>query len=80
MKFDYDILFDFLSEEDKKSFMVWGTAFIGYSVPLQNPSLLFRQIVAHYRAPFDGKLVIPLDEYERRKKEKQREEKINKIL
>ena len=71
MKFDYDILFDFLSEEDKKSFMVWGTAFVGYSG---------NSIVTHYRAPFDGKLVIPLDEYGRRKKEKQREEKINKIL
>jgi hypothetical protein len=71
MEFDYDILFDFLSEKDKKSFMVWETAFIGYKG---------NSIVAYYRAPFDEKLVIPLDEYRKKLKEKQREEKINKIL
>jgi hypothetical protein len=27
MKFDYDILFEFLPEEDKKHFLVWDNVF-----------------------------------------------------
>jgi hypothetical protein len=71
MKFDHDILFDFLSEEDKKSFMVWDNAFLNASRDT---------IVATYRAPFEERVIIPLGEYESRLKEKQREEKLNKIL
>ncbi len=73
MKFDHDILFDFLSEEDKKSFMVWDNAFL-------NASRGRDTIVATYRAPFEERVIIPLGEYELRVKEKQREEKLNKIL
>lgn len=36
MKFDYDILFDFLSEEHKKNFLIWDNA---YMVPNTNGDL-----------------------------------------
>ena len=50
MKFDQDILFDFLSDEDKKSFMVWDNCHL-------NPSR--DSIVATYRAPFEERIIIP---------------------
>jgi hypothetical protein len=70
-KFNQDILFEFLPEEDKKSFMVWDNAFLNVSRDT---------IVVIYRAPFEERVLIPLDEYELRVKEKEREEKLNKIL
>ena len=79
MKFDYDILFEFLPEKDKKSFMVWDNAFC-------NPNGLdakyagVARIVAIYRAPFEERVLIPLPEYELRLKQKEREIKLNKIL
>ena len=71
MKFDQDILFDFLSEEDKKSFMVWDNCHL-------NPSR--DAIVATYRSPFEERIIIPLDEYELRVRQKEREEKLNSLL
>ena len=41
--FDYNILFEFLSEEDRKSFMVWDTSFLNMKQDF---------IVVIYRAPF----------------------------
>jgi hypothetical protein len=85
MKFDQDILFEFLPEEDKKSFMVWDNVLLTqkyssrrkrrYSIPnsVQN-------IVATYRAPFEERVLIPLDEYELRLKQKERDNKLNDIL
>ena len=79
MKFDHDILFEFLPEEDKKSFMVWDNVFC-------NPNGLdakyagAARIVAIYRAPFEERVFIPLPEYELRLKQKEREIKLNKIL
>lgn len=79
MKFDHDILFEFLPEEDKKSFMVWDNVFC-------NPNGLdakwagVARIVAIYRAPFEERVFIPLPEYELRLKQKEREIKLNKIL
>ena len=70
-KFDQDILFEFLPEEDKKSFMVWDNCFINISKD---------SIVAVYRAPFEERVFIPLDEYELRLKQKERDNKLNKIL
>jgi len=70
MKFDHDILFDFLPEEDKKSFMVWDNAFLNMSRDT---------IVATYRAPFEERVFIPLDEYELRVKEKERNNKLNNL-
>jgi hypothetical protein len=70
MKFDQDILFEFLPEEDKKSFMVWDNAFLNVSRDT---------IVATYRAPFEERVLIPLDEYELRVKEKERDNKLNNL-
>jgi len=79
MKFDHDILFDFLPEEDKKSFMVWDNV---YEVPrLQGQGISSeRNIVAVYRAPFEEKIVVSLEQYNARLKQKERETKLNKIL
>jgi hypothetical protein len=63
MKFDQDILFEFLSEEDKKSFMVWDNSFLNVSRD---------SIVAIYRAPFEERVFIPLDEYQLRVKRKRK--------
>ena len=70
MKFDHDILFEFLSEEDKKSFMVWDNSFLNVSRD---------SIVAIYRAPFEERVFIPLDEYQLRVKEKERDNKLNNL-
>jgi hypothetical protein len=71
MKFDYDILFEFLPEEDNKSFMVWDNVFLNVSRDT---------IVATYRAPFEERVFIPLSEYEVRLKQKERDNKLNTIL
>ena len=69
MKFDHDILFEFLPEEDKKSFMVWDNSFLNVSRD---------SIVAIYRA-FEERVFIPLDEYQLRVKEKERDNKLNNL-
>lgn len=79
MKFDHDILFEFLPEEDKKSFMSWDNVFC-------NPNGLdakfagVARIVAIYRAPFEERVFIPLYEYELRLKQKLRVIKLDSIL
>jgi len=70
MEFDYGILFEFLSEEDKKSFMVWDNSFLNVSRD---------SIVVTYRAPFEERIFIPLDEYQLRVKEKERNNKLNNL-
>ena len=74
MKFDQDILFQFLSEEDQKSFMVWDNAFLSGTLSTQ---LI---IIATYRAPFEERIVIPFEQYQMKLKQKEREIKLNKIL
>lgn len=71
MNLDKNILFEFLPEEDKKSFMVWDNAFI---------NIKSEKVVAIYRAPFEEKISIPLSDYEARVKQKERENKLNTIL
>ena len=71
MKLDHDILFEFLPEEDKKSFMVWDNSFLNVSRD---------SIVAIYRAPFEERVFIPLSEYEVRLKQKARDTKLDSIL
>lgn len=71
MKFDNDILFEFLPEEDKKNFLVWDSAFINISS---------ERIVATYRAPFEEKIFISLSDYDARVKQKEREIKLNAII
>ncbi len=85
MKFDHDILFDFLSEEDKKSFMVWDNVILSQKYtpipdkPLSRNVLSVQTIVATYRSPFEERVLIPLDEYELRVKEKERNNKLNNL-
>jgi len=74
MKFDYDILFEFLPEEDKKSFMIWD------NVLLREKYNSIPAIVATYRAPFEERIFIPLSEYESRLKQKERDIKLSSIL
>jgi hypothetical protein len=83
MKFDHDILFEFLPEEDKKSFMVWDNVILSQKYasipdkPLSRNVLSVQTIVATYRSPFEERVLIPLDEYELRVKEKERNNKLN---
>ena len=71
MKFDHDILKEFLPEEDKKSFLVWDNAFIN----INN-----EKIVAIYRAPFEKRIFIPLSDYDAMVKQKERDSRIDSIL
>jgi hypothetical protein len=77
MKFDHDILFEFLPEEDKKSFMVWDNVILSQKYTSIPDSV--QTIVATYRAPFEERVLIPLDEYELRLKEKERDNKLNNL-
>jgi hypothetical protein len=80
MNFDHDILFEFIPEEDKKSFMAWDNV---YMVPNTNGDKKgsFRgHIVAIYRAPFQEKIVVSVRGYENRLKQKERDKKLNQIL
>ena len=74
MKFDHDILFEFLSEEDRNYFMAWDGVFCN---PNGRGSA---RIVAVYRAPFEQRIFIPLSEYEVRLKQKERDSKLDNIL
>ena len=78
MKFDHDILFEFIPEEDKKSFMVWDNVLLTQKYSSIPNSV--QNIVATYRAPFEERVLIPLDEYDARVKQKERDNKLNKIL
>ena len=77
MEFDYGILFEFLSEEDKKSFMVWDNVILSQKYASIPDSV--QTIVATYRAPFEERIFIPLDEYQLRVKEKERDNKLNNL-
>ena len=83
MKFDYDILFEFLPEEDKKSFIVWDNAF-RTGAAFCNPNGLdaksgLARIIAVYRAPFEQRIFIPLSEYKVRLKQKERDAKLEEL-
>jgi hypothetical protein len=70
MKFDNSILFEFLTDEDKKSFMVWDGYFLHVNAV---------NIVVVYRSPFEKRVLIPLIEYELKLKEKSRDNKLNEL-
>lgn len=71
MTYDYDILFEFIPTKDKSQLLVWDNAF---------QSMEGLNIIAVYRAPFEERIVIPISLYNQRLKQKQRQEKLNKIL
>jgi hypothetical protein len=78
MKFDHDILFEFLPEEDKKSFMVWDNVFCNPN-GLDAKAAGSARIVAVYRAPFEERIFILLSQYEVRLKQKVRDNKLNEL-
>ena len=65
---DYEILFDFIPKENKKHFLTWDNAFLSGTY-----------IVAIYRAPYEERIFVPLDEYQLRVKEKERNNKLNNL-
>jgi hypothetical protein len=65
---DYEILFDFIPKENKKHFLAWDNAFLSGTY-----------IVAIYRVPFEERIFVPLSEYELRLKQKERNNKLNKL-
>jgi hypothetical protein len=85
MKFDYDILFEFLPEEDKNYFTAWDDAAFSTGAAFCNPNGLdaksgSARIIAVYRAPFEQRVFIPLSEYKVRLKQKERDNKLDSIL
>jgi len=78
MKFDHDILFEFLPEEDKKSFMAWDNIFCNPN-GLDAKAAGVARIVTIYRAPFEERVFIPLPKYELRLKQKERNNKLNDL-
>ena len=84
MKFDQDILFEFLPEEDKKSFMTWDNVFCNPN-GLDAKAAGVARIVAAYRliggktTPFGERVFIPLSEYELRFKQKERDNKLETL-
>lgn len=76
--FDSDILKEFLPEEDKKSFLVWDNILLTPKYSSIPDSV--ETIVAIYRAPFEERIIIPLNEYEGKVKQKERDSRINSIL
>ena len=85
MKFDYDILFEFLSEEDRNYFTAWDNAAFSTGAAFCNPNGLdaktgSARIIAVYRAPFEQRIFIPLSKYELRLKQKVRATKLDSIL
>lgn len=85
MKIDYEILFEFLPQADKNSFVVWESAYVkGYHG--FNPKVGWKNylgepyIVASYRAPLTEKIAIPVSAYDLKLKQKERNTKINLLL
>ena len=77
-QFDQDILFEFLPEEDKKSFLVWDNAYCNPN-GLDAKAAGVARILAIYRAPFEERVLIPLPEYELRLKQKERDKKLKEL-
>ena len=78
MKFDHDILFEFLPEEDKKSFMAWDNVFCNPNGRDAKAAGVVR-IVVIYRAPFEERVFISLPKYELRLKQKLRATKLETL-
>jgi hypothetical protein len=80
MKFDYDILFEFLPEKDKKSFMVWDNPFLNVS---RDSIVAIYKVLNqnfHFQVCIEESLFIPLYEYELRLKQKERNKKLDSLI
>ena len=75
---DYEILFDFITKENKKHFIAWDNVFCNPN-GLDAKAAGVARIVAIYRAPFEERVFIPLPEYELRLKQKERNNKLNNL-
>ena len=75
MRFEHDILFEFIPEEDKKSFMVWDNVLLTQKYSSIPNSV--QNIVATYRSPFEERVIIPLSDYDARVKQRERDNKLN---
>ncbi len=74
-KFDTDILFEFIPDDDKRSFIVWDNIILSSAYNLKTGR--FERIVASYRTLIgEDKIAVPLTDY----KQREREKKINEIL
>ena len=79
MKYDHDILYQFIPTDHKERFLSWTTTY---------PSIEGINIVGvytvHYgvnsRAPFEQRILIPFSLYMERLKQKQRDTILNQIL
>jgi hypothetical protein len=69
MEFDSDIVREFLPDECKKRFLVWDNIFISGE-----------NIIAIYRSPFEEKVCISIKDYNSKMLQKDRSEKLNKII
>lgn len=70
MRFDHDIIREFIPKEDQDRFLVWDNIFLSKS----------GNIIAIYRSPFEETIHIPIDEYNSRLIQKNRDNKLNSIL
>lgn len=69
-RFNTDVVFEFLPEDDKKSFMVWDNIYCSVD----------GNIIAVYRAPFEEKVYISMSDYKLKELELSRDNKINDLL
>jgi hypothetical protein len=67
--YDYDILYNFIPENDKKNFLVWENSWTSNG-----------NIIAMYRAPFSEKIVVSVTDYDALVKQLDRDNKLNKLI
>ena len=67
--YEYDILYNFVPDKDKKYFMVWENSWTSDG-----------NIVAMYRAPFSEKIVVPVKDYDALVIQLDRDNKLKDIL
>ena len=79
MKYDHDILYQFIPTDHKQRFLTWNNAY--QSIEGIN---IVGVYTVHYgvnsRAPFEERILIPLSLYMERLKQKQRDTILNQII
>ena len=72
---DYEILFDFIPKENKKHFLTWDNAFLSGTYIIA----IYRVLVYSTKCKYEERIFVPLDEYQLRVKEKERNNKLNNL-